>query len=184
MYPFTDEANRRWTLVIDVNAVKRVRKLLDVDLSAPDSGTPALAVRIDTDVVLLCDVLYALLIDDALKLEPPVTDVDFGRTIGAEGLKEGRQALTSELVGFFRKLGRHDLAKVMETQAIVSTKVITRNLSRLERIDVDELINKSERQMSTRNEMLPPAESASRSPSGTASSNSPESSASIPGHSP
>ncbi|MCK4660506.1 MAG: hypothetical protein KAV82_13370 [Phycisphaerae bacterium] len=58
MKSFTDNAGRSSTIAINVDAIKRVRGLLDVDLLKIVEGT--LIEKLIRDPVLLCDVVYAV----------------------------------------------------------------------------------------------------------------------------
>ena len=58
MKTFTDNAGNTWSLSITVDAVKRVRSLLNVNLMDVIEGT--LLEKLSADPVLLCDVLFAV----------------------------------------------------------------------------------------------------------------------------
>ncbi len=121
MKEFTDNADRVWTVEINVTAVKRVRDLLGVDLlSIVDDGK--LLGRLTTEPVLLVDVIYVLCKPQADTLE--VSDEDFGRAMGGDSLEAATTALLEELVAFFptkrRRLLKRALAKFEE----VETKVL------------------------------------------------------------
>ena len=58
MKTFKDNADRTWTVQVNVDAIKRVRDLAGLDLlSAVDA---ALLEKLASDPVLLCDVVYAV----------------------------------------------------------------------------------------------------------------------------
>lgn len=102
MHKFTDTAGREWAVEINVSAVKRVRKLLDVDLikvldKEPDGGT--LLGRLGSDLALLVDVLFALLKPDAD--ERNVGDEDFGRAFSGDVIMKAREAFLGALTDFF-----------------------------------------------------------------------------------
>ncbi len=101
MRTFTDNAGRTWTVAINVDAIKRVRDLLNVDLLEILDGK--LIEKFYRDPVLLCDVVYA-----ACKLEADakgVTDEDFGRAMAGDAIEHATKALLEELVGFPRARG-------------------------------------------------------------------------------
>ena len=61
MKTFTDSSGRTWTIAVTVDAIKRVEGLIKgVNLANLTSGDPPLLTRLETDVVLLCDVIFAL----------------------------------------------------------------------------------------------------------------------------
>lgn len=96
MKTFTDNAGRTWTLAINVDAVKRVRGLLDVDLLEVVEGK--LIDRLIRDPVLLCDVVYVVCKPEADAQN--VTDEDFGRAMAGDAIEGATKALLEELVGF------------------------------------------------------------------------------------
>src|ERR1700726_4348740 len=104
MQTFTDNKNRKWTLDVTGNCLKRVLKLVGVDLTELEKGEPPLALRLETDVILQVDVLYALLQPDATAVG--LSDELFGQGLGPEGLRDGKEALAKELADFFLRLGR------------------------------------------------------------------------------
>jgi len=112
MRTFTDNAGRTWSVSLNVDALKRVRSLCDVDLMnvVQDNGT--LLARLADDPVLLCDVLYAVCREEAQA--QGVTDVEFGRAMGGDAIAGAADALLQELVGFFPSPKRGVLARVLE----------------------------------------------------------------------
>lgn len=98
MQSFKDGADRTWTLAVTVDAVKRVRKLVDVDLVDVAVGGD-LWTRLLTDPVLLVDVLYVLLKPEADTLK--ISDVDFGRSLVGDAISEALAALQGSLLDFF-----------------------------------------------------------------------------------
>ena len=58
MKTFKDNAGRTWTVAINVDAVKRVRAMLEIDLLEAVEGK--LIQRLRDDPILLCDVLYVI----------------------------------------------------------------------------------------------------------------------------
>jgi len=144
MQRFTDTSGASWALEATVTSLRRVLKLTGTDLTELDAGDPPLCVRLETNVMLLVDVLYALLEPDATAAG--LSDVQFGEQLGPEGLKAGKEALSRELTDFFRRLGRQDQLKVLEAQATFLSAASARKLSRLEKIDPDALLNALEEQ--------------------------------------
>ena len=104
-------------MTVNVDAVKRVRSLLDVNLLEVVDGK--LIERLAADPVLLCDVLYALVKPDADAKQ--VTDQDFGRGMAGDAIDLATTALLEELVDFFpqgkRRLLQKALAKLKDWEA-------------------------------------------------------------------
>ena len=119
MRTFKDTAGRSWTLQINVDAIKRVRGLLNVDLLEITDGS--LIERLAGDPVLLCDVVFAILKPDADVAQ--VTDTDFGRAMGGDCLEQATTVLLEELADFFpsskRQVLRLARAKLREVDARV-----------------------------------------------------------------
>lgn len=99
MKQFTDRTGRRWTLDINVEAVKRVRKLLAVDLLKVLDDKCELLRQLGTDLALLVDVLYALVQPEAAAAG--VTDEEFGRAFSGDVIMAARDAFFAELTDFF-----------------------------------------------------------------------------------
>ena len=81
MHSFKDSANRDWIVSLNVDAIKRVKALLQIDLTKPTEGDPPLLIRLGIDVILLCDVLYAVCKPDCDQRS--ITDEQFGQAMGA-----------------------------------------------------------------------------------------------------
>jgi hypothetical protein len=96
MKTFKDNAQREWTVEINVAALKRVKSLTEVDLLGVLDGT--LIERLIRDPVLLCDAVYAICKPQAD--ERSVTDEDFGRAMAGDAIEHATEALLEELVSF------------------------------------------------------------------------------------
>ena len=114
MRTFTDSAGRTWTPSLTLDAAKRVKSLLDVNLLDLETGDPPLLTRLGTDVILLCDVVFAIVKPQADSAG--VSDEQFGASLGGDVILAAQTAFYEELVDFFRKLGRSDLARAVEAQ--------------------------------------------------------------------
>jgi len=116
MKTFNDNAGRTWTVAINVDAIKRVKGLLDVNLLEIVEGT--LIEKLIRDPVLLCDVIYAVCKPQAD--EQGVSDEDFGRAMAGDAIEHATTALLEELVGFSpNPRDRANLGRVLETTARV-----------------------------------------------------------------
>ena len=106
MKTFTDSAGRTWTLAITVDAIKRVESLVKVNLARllepRSTGGLPLLTELEADIILLCDVLFALVKPQADAQN--VTDEQFGQALGGEAIASAYEAFWEELVGFFQKL--------------------------------------------------------------------------------
>ena len=110
MRSFKDNADRTWTITLNVYAVKKVRDLLGVDLLdlGGDPSTPlgagdakdgnGLLYRLIADPVLLVDVLYVICKDQADGAN--VTDEQFGRAMAGDVIDAATRAFLEELADF------------------------------------------------------------------------------------
>ena len=119
MKQFTDNAGRIWTIAINVDAIKRVKGLLDVNLLEIVEGT--LIERLIRDPVLLCDVVYVVCKPEAD--EKNVSDEDFGRAMAGDAIEHATKAVLEELVVFSPSpRDRANLQRVLETTYRVMDK--------------------------------------------------------------
>lgn len=155
MKQFTDSAGRDWQVVINVAAVKRVRDTLNLDLLAIDDS---LFGKLVGDPVLLVDLLYVLC--RAQAADRGVTDEQFGEAMAGDVIDKATQALLQELVDFFPKARRTILKKVLTKLEQLQAAAIQVAHDRLADPDLDAKLEQLIR--------------------GSASTNSPASSASTP----
>lgn len=127
MKTFKDNADRTWAVTVNVDAIKRVRSLLSIDLMEAVEGK--LIERLIGDPVLLCDVIYCVCKGDADA--KGITDEEFGRAMAGDAIELATTALLEELIDFFpqgkRQLLRKALAKLETLQetmlAVVSERL-------------------------------------------------------------
>lgn len=113
MKTFVDNAGRTWTVAVNVDAVKRVRDLAQVNLlEVIGGGEGKLLEKLIGDPVLLCDVIYALCKPEADAKS--ITDADFGRAMAGDAIDGATTALLEELVDFFPQGRRRVLSKALE----------------------------------------------------------------------
>ena len=109
MKTFTDNAGRSWDINVTVDAVKRVRSLLDVDLMEAAAGK--LIQQLADNPVLLCDVIYCIVKPQADEKE--ITDEDFGKAMAGDAIDQATTAFLEDLVNFFPSRKREMLQKVL-----------------------------------------------------------------------
>ena len=134
MKTFTDNAGRTWTVTVNVDAIKRVRGLLDVNLLEVVDGK--LLERLVSDPVLLCDLVYA-----ACKPEADargVTDEDFGRAMAGDAIDGATTALLEELVDFFPSSRRRLLAKALGKLKVLEGMAVAAAEKRLDGPQLEE----------------------------------------------
>ena len=136
MKTFTDNTGRTWSLTINVDAIKRVRGLLDVDLMQAIDGK--LLEQLVTDPVLLCDVVYVLCKPEA---DPrKVSDEDFGRAMAGDAIDSATTAMLEELVGFFPQAKRQVLRKALDKLKVLETKVLGAVTARLDSGEIERML--------------------------------------------
>ena len=137
MKTFTDNAGRTWTVSINVDAIKRVRGLLSVDLLEILDGK--LIEKLYRDPVLLCDVICAVCKPEADARN--VTDEDFGRAMAGDAIEHATKALLEELVGFSPSpRDRANLQRILETTWRVMDKARDVVEARLATVDAESLV--------------------------------------------
>ena len=149
MKTFKDNADRTWTVTVNVDAIKRVRSLLDVDLMEAVDGR--LIERLIGDPVLLCDVIYCVCKVDADA--KGVSDEDFGRAMAGDAIELATTALLEELVDFFPSGKRQVLSKALAKLKTFENKALQAASQRLDdpqlEKQMEEAINSIERPVPT-----------------------------------
>ena len=128
MKSFVDITGRAWSLAINVDAVKRVKALVNVDLLQAVEGK--LIEQLVSDPILLCDVVYVLCKPQADQLG--VSDEDFGRAMAGDAIEQATSAMLEELVDFFPSRRRALLTKAVGKFRTLQETVISAAEARLE----------------------------------------------------
>ena len=142
MHSFSDNAGRTWTLSLTYGSAKRVKALLgnDVDLLAIEQGTPPLLTRLATDVVVLCDVIFALLKPQAD--EQGVTDEQWAEAMGGEAIMAAQDALYEEIISFFQSRARADVVAAARKQKVMIDLAVKAGEERRENVDAQAEISR------------------------------------------
>lgn len=138
MRRFKDNTGREWTLDLTIGDVKRVQSLIGVNLLDLTSGDPPLCTRLAVDVMLVCDVAFALVKPQADRLG--VTDEGFGAVLGGEAIGECHRALIDEITDFFLRLGRTENAKMMTGARKLTAAAIDLAERKIDAIDMDSIL--------------------------------------------
>ena len=139
MQTFTDNAGHTWTLSLTFGSAKRVQALLDVNLLELEGGSPPLLTRLGTDVMLLCDVIFALLKPQAD--EKDVTDEAWAEAMGGDAILAAQGALYAELTDFTRRRGRTDVTRAVQAQQAMIEMAIKASEEKIEAIDAQHEID-------------------------------------------
>jgi len=138
MKTFTDSFSQTWTVALNIGAVKRLKGLLGVDIMNLHEGDPPLISRLGTDVILVCDVIFALVKPQADQLG--VTDEQFAAGLGGEAILAAHKAFYEELTSFFQNLGRPDMAKAMTTQGRLIEKAVALATAKIEALNAEKMV--------------------------------------------
>jgi hypothetical protein len=133
MKTFTDTAGRTWTIAVNVDTLKRVRALVNVNLLEVIEGT--LIEKLIADPILLCDVLFAAVKPEADAKS--ISDVDFGKALAGDAIELATTALLEELVDFFPEARRRVLQKALQKLKTWQTKVLQVAESRLDNPELE-----------------------------------------------
>ncbi len=128
MKSFNDRDGRSWNIEITVDAIKRVRTLVGVNLLEVIDGK--LIDQLAADPILLCDVIYAAVKPQAD--ERQISDEDFGRAMAGDAIERATTAFFDELIDFFPGRRRHLLATAMKKVLHVQDLAITAAEQRLD----------------------------------------------------
>lgn len=128
MKTFCDNSGRSWSVAINVECIKRVKSLLDVNLL--DAVDGKLLEQFISDPVLLCDVLYAICKPEADTKN--VSDEEFGRAMAGDAIDAGTTALLEELVDFFPSGKRQVLSKALAKLKTFENKALEAASQRLD----------------------------------------------------
>lgn len=118
MSRFKDANHREWHLDITVNELRRVKKMVDLDLLDLEEGRTI--ARLANDPILLVDVLWILCEDQAQK--EGITDEQFGRSLRGEVIEHATEALFEALTDFFPPQRQILLRKLIETARTMGQK--------------------------------------------------------------
>jgi hypothetical protein len=138
MHTFADATGRTWSVSINVETIKRVKGLLNVNLM--DAVEGKLIEQLMTDPVLLCDVLYAVCKPQADA--QTVTDEDFGRSMAGDVIEAGTEALLADLADFFPKGRRELLKKALAKLKVFEAKALAAAEARLDSPDLEDRLKK------------------------------------------
>ncbi|MBL8818706.1 MAG: hypothetical protein JNL58_21945 [Planctomyces sp.] len=134
MHTFTDTQGRPWTITLNVDAIRRVRSVLNINLLEAIEGK--LLERLITDPVLLCDILFVVIQPETIA--KGISDEDFGRALGGDVLEAATTALLEELVDFFPSAKRAVFRKALIKLKQLETLAIDTATQRLESPEIEQ----------------------------------------------
>ena len=137
---FKDSQGREWNLAVNVDAVKRARSLVNVDLLEVTDGK--LLERIASDEVLMVDLVYVLVKPEADA--KGVTDEEFGRAMAGDAIDAAYTAFMEELTSFFRNPARRALLKkALSKLNELEGRVLDRAEKRIDSGELDKVVEEA-----------------------------------------
>lgn len=134
MKTFTDNAGRVWTITVNVDAIKRVRGLLNVNLAAVGENNFKLLSDLLSDPVLLVDVLFVLCKAEADARS--ITDVQFGQSMAGDAITAAAEAMLEELTSFFPSAqGRAAMKALLDKGRQVSQLLLNHAMLQIDQLD-------------------------------------------------
>lgn len=140
MKTFRDNANRDWTVDINVAALKRVRDQLGINLLDVLENDCRLLVELYDDPIKFVDVLYCLCQPQAAA--QGVSDEQFGAAMAGDVLAYGLDSFMESLCDFFRSpKQRSTIREVMATMSQIADRLLDHAAATVAALDVDSLAN-------------------------------------------
>ena len=133
---WTDAENRTWSTAISVNAIRRVKELVGVNLLEVFDGE--LLARLADDPVLLVNTLYAICKPQAD--ERDVSDEAFGELLVGDRIEEATTALVRGINDFFPKDRRAVLDRLWAATKRTRTEAIQMATDKLDSPLVEQAI--------------------------------------------
>jgi len=137
MQKFSDRTGREWLVDVTVATIQDARKTLGVDLI--DAAGEVLA-RLQSDPVLLVDVLYVVCRDQAGA--EGVSDDAFGRLMAGDVIDEATTALLEAMLNFFPKLRRPAIRAAWNRYQELETSATNQIMSRMADKSIDQAVTR------------------------------------------
>ncbi|MDR3234432.1 MAG: hypothetical protein LBT46_12355 [Planctomycetaceae bacterium] len=138
MQIFKDNANRDWTISLNIGTAMMVKDRLGIDLLQPETGDPPLLTRLGTDEMLLAQVIAALL---ESQFEFHKVDAhQIYQCFDGQTFARAHEAFYKELIDFFQSRGRHDRSKAVEKQRNMILAGVKAAETKIENINIGEVI--------------------------------------------
>jgi len=132
---FKDSEGIEWSVAVNVKTAKRVKELCKVDLTQIDGD---LVERFANDPCLACDVLFALVVDQAK--ERNVDDSEFASRMGGDVLERAGDVFMEELVAFFPSRTRPMLAAAVSKGKQLQATMVQMAVAKMENPETEALL--------------------------------------------
>jgi hypothetical protein len=121
-----DGKKRSWEVSVSVTTLNQVKSLLGIDLlTIIDKDSPLLT-RLIEDPVLLCNLLYVTVKEQADALK--ITDEEFGRGLSGDTLDDATRAFLEGLACFFRSTTKRTALKAVSKSVFAAEDLLTKRL--------------------------------------------------------
>jgi hypothetical protein len=138
MQVFKDNANRNWTISLNIGSAMSVKDRLGIDLLQPESGDPPLLTRLGTDEMLLAQVI-ATLLESQFELHK-IDATQIYQCFDGQTFAHAHEAFYKELIDFFQNRGRIDRAKAVEKQMNMILAGIKAAEAQIENLNVNQVV--------------------------------------------
>jgi hypothetical protein len=138
MHIFKDNANRDWTISLNIGSAMKVKDQLGIDLLQPESGEPPLLTRLGTDEMLLAQVI-ATLLESQFELHK-IDAAQIYQCFDGQTFARAHEAFYKELISFFQSRGRSDRSKAVEKQMNMILAGIKAAETRIDNLNIEQVI--------------------------------------------
>ncbi len=138
MAAFVDGKQRKWEVAVTVTTLVKAKSLLAIDLlTIIDKDSPLLA-RLIEDPVLLCNLLYVTVKEQADAQK--ISDEEFGRGLSGDTLNDATRAFLEGLADFFRSTTKRTALKAVTKAVFAAEDRLTKALeARVESGELDRI---------------------------------------------
>lgn len=133
---WTDATGKDWTTSVNVNTVRRVNELTGVLLT--DAADTDLVQRLFSDIMLLCDVLYAVCEPQAS--ERGIDSAAFGELLAGETIDKACDSLMRSIVDFFPSGRRDKVNRILAATRKIEQEQVKLLDQRMSAEQIDKLI--------------------------------------------
>ena len=145
MKTFTDAASRTWTVNVNVATVKRVKELLEIDLTKLIDDKAKPLAELISDPIKLVDVVYVLCKTQADAEK--VSDEDFGRAMWGDSIYAAADAFLGAWIDFHPANKREALANIITKSRQLDDRMAQAALENINRIDVGKVFDREAAKM-------------------------------------
>ena len=143
MRTFKDTAARTWSLSLNISVAKRLRDELEIDLF--DENVGETIARLSGDPVLLADVLFLMVKDEADAKN--ITDEDFGSALGGDTITTATDSFLEELIDFYPEKKRAILQGLLSKINQAEERLMTETIEMIDSDSMDRFIEEQIQEM-------------------------------------